>query len=203
MKEEVNNEGVPEQESGAILTNEQRVTFDTEQEAAGFYALVKERLLNVNNWQQLTGDVFAQFQLSDAKGQPLSRTAQKGDLFKIDIPGPGAPAGESYDWVEIEDMGEISETDYQSDYIRVRPTKNPDNPEGDIAHFFDPQSTSTFKIERKQTTVSATVYDRNIKPNTDVDSITDKIRNAVIGGSGALGLAGLQWQAFVDGLVKQ
>lgn len=68
----------------------------------------------------------------------VNRPVQKGDYFKIDIPGPGNVTGDGYDWVQIEDVQETSGGDIDSFGLRVRPSTNPKNKNTDTAHFYSP-----------------------------------------------------------------
>jgi hypothetical protein len=54
------------------------------------------------------------------------------------------------------------------------------------------------RIEHK---ITATVYGRNEVPNVAARNITDKIRNAVVGSTGAIGISKIQWKALVTGLL--
>ncbi len=87
--------------------------------------------------------------------------------------------------------------------LRVRPAQNPQNQKEDIAHFYAPESTSSFTVAREGKKVTAAIYDRNTKENKGADSITDKIRDAVIGVAGKLGFSKIQWKSLTDGLIKK
>jgi hypothetical protein len=130
------------------------------------------------------------------------RTAQKGDHFKIDIPGPGSVTGEGYDWVQIEEI--VEERDEQSDSIaiRVRPASNPRNEKSDVAHFFTNAATSNFIVKREGTKVSAAVRGRNEKPNTEAEAVIDKARNTAVATGAITGFSNYQWKSLVTGLLK-
>ena len=86
--------------------------------------------------------------------------------------------------------------------IRVRPTPSPVNEKQDVAHFYTDEATSNFIVRRDGTKVTAGVYGRNEKPNTKAGKMTDKIRNAVIGTAAVKGIAKIQWQKLVNGLLN-
>ena len=201
MNENHHTQGIPTNESGAAINAENSCEFKNLHEAREFYNIVKNRVLDVNNWQKLAGKILASFQLTDDKGKPLDRLAQQGDYFKIDIPGP--KAGDGYDWVQIEELKEQSKGEIESISIMVRPAKDPANSSNDVSHFFSRESTSTFKAIREGIKISASIHDRNAKPNTDVDSTTDKARNAAVGAGAIGGFAKIQWKSLVDGLLKR
>ncbi len=151
----------------------------------------------------MAGALSATFQLVNSEGSEVQRKAQKGDYFKIDIPGPGSESGEGFDWVQIEEVESTSSPDGERFGFRVRPTDNPQNRKDDVAHFYSEMSTSSFVIERKNNKVTASVHDRNTKPNTDADTAIDKIRDAVVGAAGVATFSKIQWKKLTDGLVSR
>lgn len=192
---------IPEQEEGVQTNTESDAECSSEPEAIRFYQVVRERLLNVNQWNKWAGAATAQFQLIDAAGNKVNRPAQQGDYFQIDIPGPdGKKEG---DWVRIEAIEERDEPDYKMTAIRVRPADNPLSTERETAHFFQQQATSTFVAKQQGCTVTAGVYGRNEKPNTERESLGDKIRNAVVALGAMVGFSKLQWKSLVSGLVSK
>jgi hypothetical protein len=127
---------------------------------------------------------------------------QKGDYFKIDIPGPGSDSGEGYDWVQIEEVETTTSLDGERFGFRVRPTDNPQNRKEDVAHFYSEESTSSFIVERQNNKITASVHDRNTKPNTDADTVIDKIRDTIVGAAGVASFSKIQWKKLTDGLVS-
>lgn len=194
---------VPDQRTGKAIDAETSVELMDEKEAQEFFRVVQNRLQNVNAWDQLAGNISASFRLVDKNGKEVDREVQKGDYFKIDIPGPGSKTGRGYDWVQVEEIESSSSPESDNFAFRVRPTDNPLSGNQDIAHFYSHESTSTFTVTRVRNKVSAAIYDRNTKPNTDADSTTDKIRHAVVGTAGAISFSKIQWQNLTDGLVEK
>jgi hypothetical protein len=192
-------EVVPENNKGIQTNTESSIEFPTEDEAKDFYKIAKERLLHVNKWHQYAGSATADFQLTDEKGNQVERVPQKDDHFKIKIPGPGTVTGEGNDWVQIEAI----EEDENCIGIRVRPASNPTNERQDVAHFFDEATTSSFLVKREGKKVTAGVYGRNEKPNTNTETVADKLRNAAIATGAISGFSKLQWKSLVNGLVKR
>jgi hypothetical protein len=161
-------------------------------------------LLDVSHWHELSGDILAKFQLTDASGKPVYRKAKEGDYFRITIPGPGNKAGEGYDWVHIDQIeyaGSESES-YEYIAIKVRPCESPVTHEKSTAHFFKDIATSTFMVKREYNIISAEVHGRNEQPNTQTPSILDKIRNLIFGLGAILGFSKVQWKSLVNGLIK-
>jgi hypothetical protein len=204
---------VPEQESGKAIDAESSIELSSIEEAKAFFIVVITRLQDVNNWHKLAGNLSAKFQLVDGMGKEIERNVQKGDYLKIDIPGPGPKSGDGYDWVRIEEIENVSTGDTESFGLRVRPAKNPqdtDNKGGayqddqkDISHFYSPASTSSFTVTREKNKITAAIYDRNTVPNKQTESLTDKVRDALVGVTGMLSFSKIQWKALTDGLVHK
>ncbi|GAB2799678.1 hypothetical protein GCM10027275_52050 [Rhabdobacter roseus] len=202
-KEEKNYTGIiPGQEEGSIITAESHVETEDTELAQALFNTAKERLLDVNNWQHVAGELLARFQLTDAAGREVPSPVQEGYRFKLDIPGPGTEAGEGYDWVEVEAVETFDTADIESVAIRVRPASNPQTPEEEVAHFYSDESTSTFTVTREKNKVTAAVYDRNIKPNTDSERLGDKLRNTLAGAVGIGIFSKVQWKNLTDGLIQ-
>lgn len=195
---------VPEQQEGAKTHSEFSVTLLNEEKAHSKFLEVKQRMLDINHWQEFAGSGTAKFELMDEQGEPTTDPVQKGSYFRIDIPGPGSKTGDGYDWVQVEEIRETSEgTHYEGITLRVRPTSNPRNQDPDIAHFYNEMATSNFIVERKGQTVTAAVEGRNEKPNVEAQKLIDKTRNAAVGLSAAAGISSIQWNALVKGLINK
>jgi hypothetical protein len=194
---------VPDQQTGKAIDAASTTELAKVEDAKVFFGQAKERLQNVNQWKDIAGTLSATFQLVDAKGNEVQRKAQKGDYLKIDIPGPGTNSGEGYDWVKIEEVENTRLPNGERFAFRVRPTDNPQNQKEDVAHFYSEESTSSFVVERQDNNVTASVHDRNTKPNTDADSAIDKVRDAVVGAAGVASFSKIQWKKLTDGLVSR
>jgi hypothetical protein len=194
---------IPRHFSGKQISAESDEMFETLGESRKFYKTVKKRLMDVNNWNKLAGNLSARFQLVSADGEKVDRTVEKGDYFRIDIPGPGPEAGEGNDWVRVEEIKEVSQAEVESIGIRVRPSQKPRSEEKDIAHFYSNMATSNFIVTREGKKVSAAVYDINTKTNEHTSDTIDKIRDKIIG-AGALAIfSKLQWKALTEGLISK
>lgn len=193
---------IPEQKEGREITAEALTEFSNGTQAAAFYKEARNRLLFIHNWHKIAGWLSADFQLTDDQGNEVTRQAQKGDHFSIDITGPGSSAGKGYDWAKVEDIKEVNATELDSIAILVRPAPNPQTSNPNVAHFFSEKSTSTFVITREGNKIFASIFDRNIEANEETKEPLDKFRNAVVGLGAKHGFSKLQWQALVNGLVK-
>ena len=73
----------------------------------------------------------------------------------------------------------------------------------EIAHFFEEGATSTFILQLQNNTVFASYYGRNEVPNTDVERLTDKVRNALVGMAAYVGISEIHWKALLKGFLKE
>lgn len=198
----VNENVIPEQKEGAATHTSSSCTCNDALSAKTFFETVKQRLFDVNHWEKIAGMASADFRLCDSDGNEVNRELQKGDHFKIDIPGPGPDTGDGYDWVKVEAIDAQNQDDEEQISITVRPATNPNNDNKDVAHFFKDTATSSFVIERKGNKVTASVIGRNEKPNADAEKITDKARNTAVAAAAITGFSKIQWKGLVDGLIK-
>lgn len=203
MSQRNKEEIIPENQAGIETNTEASIELNSPEEAKNFYQKAKQRLLQVNDWHYIAGALTAGFQLTDREGKEVARSVQEEDHFKIDIPGPGPVTGDGYDWVQVEAIEEKDEEQEQSITLRVRPATNPTNERKDVAHFFSDEATSFFTVKLEHNTITAGVYGRNEKPNTNTETLVDKARNAAIATGAITGFAKLQWKSLVNGLVKK
>lgn len=195
---------VPPQHTGQHSETAHSIVATNDKQACQLFTKAKKNLLAINNWHYLSGNLSASFQLLDADAKSTNRAPQKGDYFKIDIPGPGTKKGQGYDWVKVE---AIEEENYSEQHIyiaiKVRPTKSPAGEPDASNHFFTSEATSTFSVERKGKKVTAAVIGRNEKPNTKTSNPFSKIRNAVVGFLAMLGFNKPQWKTLVKGILEK
>lgn len=194
---------IPEQYKGQELEAESCQLLNDETAAQTLYEAAKKKLLSVNNWHKVAGAITARFQIIDQKGNEVNREVQKGDYLRIDIPGPGSKEGNGYDWVLVEELKEINKASLQSVGFRVRPNENPFGKKNETAHFYSKETTSTFVVTRESATVFSWIVDRNLLPNTESESLVDKVRDVVVSVSGIAGFSKVQWQGLADGLIEQ
>jgi hypothetical protein len=188
---------IPEQYKGNKLNVEYTVIASSIKEAVVLFSDSVKRMLNVNGWQELTNSVLSSFKLTDESGKELSRNAKEGDLFKIDIPGPGNPSGDGFDWVRVEVI--IYKINRVA--MRVRPVASPTNPTNGTSHFFTREATSTFQIFRRGRIITAGVYSRNEVPNTELVPVPDVIRNTAVAIGAIAGASRVQWESLVRGFI--
>jgi|GEM_PF-64090 len=214
---------LPAQTKGESTMTSAEVSAGRESDARFIFERASERLLDVNQWTDHCGALAAGFQLADDTGEPLEGRAAVGDYIRIDIPGPGPAEGKGYDWVRIEKIerrqvtagmggeeeipatGKTTAAAETLSLLQVRPCAHPQTKDAAVtAHFLEDSATSTFIIEWEGKKVRATVFGRNEVPNSqDPAGVGDRVRNAVVGSLGAIGLSKVQWKALVQGLLEK
>lgn len=200
----IKDQAIPPQEDGGKKDIDHTITAADENDARKLFMIGRNRLVNVNHWHEYAGSLSATFRLTDAHGNEVDRTAERGDLFKIDLPAPGSNEGRGYDWVRVESVEDKSNPNGADELlaIRVRPCPSPQEKGENVAHFFKEQSTSSFILERHGNKVTAAVYGRNEVPNTDTSNVVDKVRNAVVGAIAIAGFSNIQWKNLVKGIIE-
>lgn len=196
---------IPKQFIGAKTGATSSVRASSVQAATALFNEAKQRLLDINNWQNLCGGKGATFQLVDKHGNALPQTKPEvGNLIKIKLPAPSNKKGDGYDWVRIEKFENTTNliSDEEIVGFRVRPVSNPADHSEESAHFYTNDATSSFLVVRRASTVYAMERGRNEQPNP-VGGFWNKIRNTIIAFGAMMGLAVPQWKMLVNGIVRQ
>lgn len=203
--EKEKNRNIPTQRDGIKTDTVSSIKHISEQEAINHFLIVKARLLNISEWDKVSGKASAIFKLTDAGGRVVNRKPLPGDHIRIDLPAPKTDDGEGYEWVVIEHIDDQSNSSTEEEYlsIRVHPADSPLNNSSTVAHFFEPETSSTFIVKRNRSTIQAEVHGRNEVPNTQTNSLWSRIRNWFVAIGAILGMSKLQWKSLVEGLIAK
>jgi len=193
---------IPAQTEGGFSDTVSETEFDTAAEAVLHFQTVKKRFFDINSWELFAGQEKADFVLCDENDTLIFGLPEVQNFIKIKIPLLHNPAGDSFDWVQIEAVEEEKTADTETLYIRVRPCENPQKNDGKTAHFFKSEATSNFLIHRNGNKISAEVHGRNEIPNTEGLSVLGKVRNGIISVGGMIAGSKFQWKSLTDGLIK-
>jgi hypothetical protein len=195
----IQSRSIPENYKGAQSATTYTVKVKDSAEADWLFEKARRNLLDVDKWHQLAGPSTASFKIIDQNNRETNAPANEGNYLRINIPVvPKTGAGQGFDWVRVEKIEEIREAGYRFICMRVRPCRPPFEKQ-EIAHFFSPNATSTFCIERTGKKVKAAVYGRNEKPNTRVHDFFAKLRNVLIAFGAMIGFNKPQWKSLVKG----
>lgn len=197
------NQLVPKNNEGKQNDLREKISFNTIDEAKAQYKHSTQKLFDVNSWKFISDDKITNFFITDKEGHICDRPVEEGDFIKIDLPGPGNPEGEGFDWVKAELVIKHYENgpDNEGAGFTVRASSNPQKKEEGTAHFFSDSATSTFMIEREGTTIYATYHGRNEKINTSGDAIS-KVRNTIVAAGAMLGLSEAKWTDLLYSFLK-
>lgn len=194
---------IPDHSQGKKMDIEDSVEFDNEITAKNFFLEAKGRLLNINNWHEISELPSSTFEHLDIFGKPSFVLPEEGDYIKIDIPGPGLNSTGGYDYVQIEQISETSSAEGELLTITVRPSSDPTSEQDDeTKHFFKNMASSTFQVKREGKIVEAHYYGRNEVINLELDSFADRLRNLFVGLGAKLGASFPQWKALIKGILK-
>lgn len=187
-------------------------TYATEPEARAAFAAQSKKLLDVSQWNALSGRENATFALCDSTGASVwGRPASVGDFVRIRLPGQSQS-----DWVRIEQV--VDTPDRASILVRPSydPSKRPLTPSV-IAHFFTHDTTNLFSLTRTGTNVAARVQGSNESANVGPGSggAGNALRNRVVSESAwglqrrlpgthvsVNGMQQHQWNRFTESLVE-
>ncbi|GAB3273035.1 hypothetical protein GCM10027347_45110 [Larkinella harenae] len=157
------------------------------------FARAKEKLFAVESWSSIS-NLTARFLLHDSNGKPkpAGRPAV-GDYIKIILPGPTPK-----NWVNVV---RVIDEERKAEFT-ARPCADPNGKSEQTAHFFSASSTSTFRVELRETTVIASQIGQNEQINNQQPQAGDRaVVNTVIAGTGRLFYQRIQWQTLTDYLV--
>lgn len=168
--------------------------FKTEQMAKDAFPEAKKRLFSIHLWNTIPGPGNATFALFDKNGQPYSAPKpSEDDYIKIVLPGPFPP-----NWVQVtrvRDEKDIAE-------FTVRPSTDPTDkgqPDHITEHFFKSQATSTFKVSRARSKITAFEIGKNEAINKrDTESGGRGAVNTLISEGGWAGFQKIQWKNLTD-----
>ncbi|APU97562.1 hypothetical protein K2F45_13940 [Sphingobacterium siyangense] len=192
---------IPEQKEGKQLDCFESLEFPSEAIADLAYTSAINNLRKVNHWYELAQIPSTVFQLTTGYGTPIDRLLELHDYIRLDIPGPGLPSSNGYDWVNVVSLISDKTDDYRVFAITLKPCPDPSHPgDKNTAHFFEGISSSTFLIEQRRNSILFQYAGRNEIINVDNENISDNVRNYVIGLAAKIGASYPQWKSLLKGM---
>ena len=125
-----------------------------------------------------------------------------GDHLRIRIPGPSLASGNGFDWVSVEQVGEVRLPEGALFYLVFDPSANPCRPTQEIAHFLGNGASTCFILHVRDHAVRLAIISRNEQRNTQVSRLKDRVRNFIVGLGAAYGLSKAQWTKLAKTLLK-
>ncbi|GAB2562272.1 hypothetical protein [Spirosoma areae] len=176
------------------VTYTSRNTFPNDAAATEAFARSVAKLLDVNGWSTLS-QFTADFALHDQAGHLKPQgPVQVGDYIRVDLPGP-VPQN----WVRV------SHLDRQETWAEftVQPSADPqDSKPDEIAHFFDQDARSTFRVALAGQTISAFEIGQQERINNQEPQAGERaVINTVVAEMGWLFYQKIQWKLLTDYLV--
>jgi hypothetical protein len=203
MKKTINIQHlVPKNKMGSSNDAVATKTYADDQTAIKAFNAIEKMLFDVNSWTVTIPFGSVHFYLADPRGKPTYHEAEMGDFVKIKMPMLANSFGNGFDWVYVTKISKFSEGDIAYTMIEMKPHSCIENAAGQIAHFYTNDSTNTFIVARSGSEIQVSVHGRNEIPNVKKLRIRHRLRNFFIGGGGIFGGSKLQWQNFVDTLIK-
>lgn len=195
---------IPEQVVGKSLDYSRELILSDETKAYNRYREIVQKLLDVNNWKQTAIGVSAEFIIVNEKNEIQMRRVRKNDFIRIDIPGPGVPSAEGYDWVKVTSLDQYDHQNKRKTFISLQPCPDPMTMDKETAsHFFKKYTSSNIVVKQEGEMVTLQYAGRNEVINTETENMLDNVRNFLVGLGAKLGASYPQWKALIDGLAKQ
>ncbi|WP_347158644.1 hypothetical protein [Pontibacter chitinilyticus] len=155
------------------------------------FASAKEKLFDVNGWNNLEG-LKSKFTLYDRQGNPANRIKPViGDYIEIVL-----PATKIDNWVQVT---EVNEGENSAEFV-VHPSKKPEKlveneaEAQEIKHFFIQEASSTFKVELQGTTLIGYEIGKNEGINNHGEEAGDRAAlNTLVAEGGWSGFQQIHW----------
>ena len=181
------------QEPNTSSVSSAKRNFTDEEQARSVFLEVKEKLLNLDNWNKNSG--LSSFEIFDENGDvQADKTIRPGGFERITLPGTG-----KNDWVRVIDIY----NDENETVITVKPTYDPTDGNPDkksVSHFFTDEATNNFCLQKDDKSVTMYVIGLNEKQNSgETDSMVETVRNVAVANLGSyLGIQKSEWTTFCE-----
>ena len=162
-----------------------------------FFETTKSKLLDINEWNKNSSPTkYGLFEESGSETQ--TEPVSVGMFIRINLYGSG-----KYDWVRV--MSIVDESDEL--VVTVKPTYDPTQEPPDTtstSHFFGPEATNNFCVQRDGKAVAFYVIGLNEHQNTRfADGLVESARNAAVANIGYYsGLQKSVWKEFCSNFLS-
>jgi hypothetical protein len=165
------------------------------EDADDWFVDAKDRLLDVNNWQEYIRNKDVRFRLADDRGRNVDRPARRGDHIKIFF-SDGANFSGDFDWATIEAMeyDDYPDNSAETFAIRVHPSIDPQVNSGETPILLPDGASGTFVVARVGKELSVTYHGRNEQAHISREQPDEK--------ACWMGLTTGQWNDLVKGMLQ-
>ncbi len=174
---------------------------NSETEAFDRFRKLSQKLLEVNGWNEYAGKNPTEFYLY-SKEKDKAAIAQLNDLVKIKMPAPKNNLGNSFDWVMVNRIENIEQTESKVLLLQMKPHSCAESANGNIAHFYTGEASNTFILSKKNKVIQFSIHGRNEVANTSSVGFFNSLRNFFVAAGGIFGGSKIQWQDFTEKFIK-
>ena len=160
------------------------------------FDLTCSKLLSIDEWSKSSSPTS--YDLFDDSGKPLrSEPIAVGRFIRISLYGTG-----KYDWVRVLEIKDEADEFVLTVKPSYDPTERPIDTSS-TSHFFGPEATNNFCIQRVEKTLACYVIGLNEHQNTKfTDSLIESARNAAVANIGYYsGLQKAVWKEFCSNMI--
>ena len=182
---------------GDTSVNLAKRIFLNQAECDAAFDLTRSKLLSIADWGKSSS--ATSYELFDESGTVLkSEPIGVGRFIRINLYGSG-----KYDWVRVLEI-----QDEPDEFVlTVKPSHDPTEQPPDTSstsHFFSPEATNNFCIQRVEKTLAFYVIGLNEHQNTKfTDSLIESARNAAVANIGYYsGLQKAVWKEFCSNMIE-
>jgi hypothetical protein len=182
---------------GDTSLNSAKRAFLDQADCDQFFETTRSKLFDINEWNKNSSPT--KYALFDSSGTQIDqRPISVGTFIRISLYGSG-----KYDWVRVVSI----EDEPDEAIVTVRPTFDPTQKPQEtdsISHFFGPEATNNFCLQRDGKTVAFYVIGLNERQNTKfVDGLIEAARNSAVANIGYYsGLQKSVWKEFCSNFLS-
>jgi hypothetical protein len=181
---------------GDTSVNLAKRIFLEQAECDAVFHLTRTRLLSIDEWNK--SSTATSYELFDESGTVLkSEPIDVGRFIRIGLYGSG-----KYDWVRVLEIRDESDEFVLTVKPSYDPTERPPDTSA-TSHFFGPEATNNFCVQRVGKTLAFYVIGLNEHQNTKfTDSLIESARNAAVANVGYYsGLQKTIWKEFCSNMI--
>jgi hypothetical protein len=183
---------------GDTSLNLAKRVFVDQSECERFFETTCSKVRNINEWSRNSSPT--DYELFDESGEVANaEPISEGMFIRINLYGAG-----KYDWVRVMSITEAPDEFVMTVKPAYDPTERPVNVDS-ISHFFGPEATNNFCVQRIDKTVAMYVIGLNEHQNTKfTDGLIESARNSAVANIGYY--TGLQkgvWKEFCTNFLSK